>query len=308
VRKLAKLIILFSLTFLITFFLVAAFKFLSLRVEWIKILPPTPETTLTLFITAAHWALSLSLFSSIILAMNYAVRRNCYYIMTLICVMSLSFLFTFSISTILQGWNASPPPFAAGIPLGDKGLILTNSLDKNETAVVLLNGVTDHSGPRVTAIPGQPLIYQQSVGLSFANPVTSLPSIPFTDDTPWFLRSISIDLRLNAEVFQQKFNQGLFSYLVYVGSLIFLLCSIAYTVKFSAWPLANLFLAALAFRGVLAIITLFNRPEMMATINSLLGNFISSIDSLPLFFLGFGILVNIYSFLNFVARRRYDDD
>ncbi|MCL2808442.1 MAG: hypothetical protein FWD24_00090 [Treponema sp.] len=301
--KLAKLILLFSLTFLISLILVTLFKFLSLRVDWIKNLPPRPETTLTLLISAAHWSLSLVLFSSIILALNYAVRRECFSIMAIVCVMSLSFIFCFGISFLLEHWKGVPPAQVSGIPLGDRGLILTNELNKNETAVVLLNGITEPNGPRVTAIPGQPLVYQQSVSSSF-----SLPDVPFGDDTPWFLKSISIDIRLNAEVFQQKFNQGFFSYLMYVGSLIFLLCSIAYTVRFSAWPLANLFLAALAFRGVLAINTLFNRPEMIDTIDSFLNGIVPINIALPLFFLGFGILVNIYTLLSFAAKRRDDYD
>ena len=223
--------------------------------------------------------------------------------MAMVCIMSLSFLFSFTLSFLLEQWKTVVPSQSEGISLGSEGLILSNSLNKNETAVVLLNGITDLDGPRVTAIPGQPLVYHQSVSSSM-----DIPPIPFSDNTPWFLRSISIDLRLNAEVFQRKFSQGLFSYLAYVGSLIFLLTSIAYTVKFSVWPLANLFLAALAFRGVLAINTLFNQPHMIDTVNSLLNDIVSSIDTLPLFFLGFGILVNIYSLLSFAAKRRYEDD
>jgi len=303
VRKLAKLILLFSLTFLITFILVAIFKFLSLRVDWVKNLPPRPETTLTLLISAAHWSLSLSLFSSIILALNYAVRRNCFSITAIVCVMSLSFFFCFGISFLLEQWKGVPPSQVSGITLGDKGLILSNALNKNETAVVLLNGLDDLNGPRVIAIPDQPLVYQRSVSSNF-----NLPDVPFADETPWFLKSISIDLRLNAEVFQRKFNQGFYNYFMYAGSLIFLLCSIAYTVRLSSWPLANLFLAALAFRGVLAINTLFNRPEMMDTIDSFLNGIVPIDIALPLFFLGFGILVNIYSLLSFAAKRRYEDD
>jgi hypothetical protein len=166
-----------------------------------------------------------------------------------------------------------------------------------------MNGTTEPLGPRVTAIPGQPLTFHRSAGASF-----DLPPIPFNDDTPWFLKSLAIDIRLNAEVFRKKLSEGFFSYFIYAGSLIFLLCSLGYAVKFSVWPLANLFLTTLAFRGILAFNTFFNTPEMMEITSSFLGNKLPVTLALPLMFLGFGMLINVYSFLVFAAKRRYDDE
>ena len=302
-RNLAKLILFFSLTFIIIFTAVTAIKFLSLRVDWAKNLPAKPETTLTLLLTAAHWAMSLTLFSSIVLSVNYAARKEYFAVTAVCCVMILSVLFCFGISFALEQWKAVPPSQSAGVPLGDKGLILTNSLDKNETAVVLLNGTTDPLGPRVVAIPGQRLVYQQSAAASY-----SLPPVLFGDDTPWFMESLAIDIRLNAEMFRQKFLEGIFPYLIYAGSLIFMLCSLVYVLKFSVWPLANLFLAALVFRGVLALNTFLNTPEMQEIIDSFLNQIIPVSLALPLFFLGLGILLNLYSLLSFAAKKRYDDE
>jgi len=303
VRKFAKLILLFSLTFIIIFVLAAGIRFLSLRVDWAKNLPPKPETTLTLMITAAHWALSLSLFASIILALNYAVRKKCFALFSIICIIVLSFIFCFGISFALDKWKQVPPSHSISAPLGSGGLILSNTLNKNETAVILLNGMAQPYGPRVTAIPGQPLAYQQA-----ANANLSLPSVPFTDNTPWFLKSLAIDIRLNAEIFQQKFSQGILSYIIYTGSLIFLLCSLSYAVKFSVWPLANLFLCALAFRGVLLFNTFLNSPEMYEITGSFLNNMIPVSSAAPAFYAGFGVLLLLFSFLTFAAKRKKDAD
>jgi hypothetical protein len=109
-------------------------------------------------------------------------------------------------------------------------------------------------------------------------------------------------------MFQQKFTEGFFSYLFYVGSFIFMLCSLGYAVKFSVWPLANLFLAALAFRGILALKTFLNTPELQELTGSFLNNLIPAALMLPLFFISFGLLINIYSFLVFIAKRRHDDE
>jgi len=303
VRKLARLTIFFSLIFIIAFVVVTGIRFLSLRVDWAKNLPPKPETSLTLLITAAHWALTMALFCSIIISLNYSLRKGFFALMSLICVMSLSFLFSYGISTALEQWKSVVPAKSPGITLGGKGLILSNTLNKNETAVILLNGMVDPLGPRVIAIPGQPLAYQRAASADF-----DLPPIPFGDDTPWFLKDIEIDIRLNAEMFQRKFSQGFLAYLFYAGSLIYLLCSLGYMIKFSAWPLANLFLSILAFRGILALNTFFNSKEMQMIAASFLENKIPVVNALPFIFLGFGTLINLYSLLVFAAKRWVDDD
>jgi hypothetical protein len=83
---------------------------------------------------------------------------------------------------------------------------------------------------------------------------------------------------------------------------------LAYVVKFSVWPLANLFLAALVFRGVLSFNTFITSPSMLEIIDSFLNNIVPISAALPLFFLLIGGLVNLYSLLAFAAKRRSDDD
>jgi len=279
-------------------------KFLSLRIDWIKNLPPKPETSLTLLISAAHWALSLSLFCSIIISLNYSVRKKNIAPISITLVILMSILFCFGISTALDHWRfVQPAQSSPAIPLGGKGVILSNTLNRNETAIVLLNGTVDPLGPRVISIPDQPLAYSR-VG----SPSVDLPHVPFGDDMPWFLKDIDIDVRLNAEMFQRKFSEGILSYLLYVGSLIYLLCSLGYAIKFSVWPLANLFLTTLAFRGILALNTFFNTQEMQQVTASFLENKMPAARALPFAFLAFGTLINIFSFLIFTAKRQVNDD
>jgi hypothetical protein len=274
-----------------------------MRVDWAKNLPPKPEASLTSLITAAHWALSLTIYSSIIITLNYAVRRKFFALMSYICVVCMSFLFNYGISYVLEQWEYVPSARNTGKPLGGKGLILSNALDKNETAVILLNGTAEPLGPRVISIPDQPLSYQRAASADF-----ELPPIQFGDTTPWFLKDIDIDVRLNAEMFQRKFLEGFFPYLIYTGSLIYLLCSLGYLFKLSVWPLANLFMATLAFRGILAFNTFFNTKEMQMIAASFLDNKIQTEYALPLIFLGFGTLVNLYQLLVFAAKRKVNDD
>jgi hypothetical protein len=225
--------------------------------------------------------------------------------MAVSCVMSLSLLFDFGISFALYHWESVPPAETIAKPLGEKGLILSNNLNRNETAVVLLNGTAEPLGPRVTAIPDRPLFYQEAT----ANVNISLPPIPFVDDSPPFVKSFSIDLRLSDEQIQRRYNEGILHYLVYAVALVFLLCALGLSLnKFSVWPLANLFLGVLAFRGVLAIETFLNSPEMQELLGSFFKNMIPAFTVVPLIFFLFGLLVNTYSILFYVAKRHSEDD
>ena len=302
-KDFAKQALLFCTSFLIIIVVASALKFLSLRVEWAKNLPAKPETSLTLLIAASHWALSLALFSSILFSLCYSARKKYSALMTVISIMCLSFLFCIGFSFILDNWESVPTGEHIGIPLGDKGLILSNSLSRNETAIILLNGKSDPLGQRVSAVPDQPLIYHEASNTSF-----SLPPIPFNNTTPMFLDSLSIDIRLNAEMFQIKYGEGFISYFIFAFSLIFLLCSLGHAIEFSAWPLANLFLGILAFRGILAFETFLNNPEMQEMIASYLNGMIPLALAVPFIFLGIGLLLHLYSFLVFIIKRRNDDE
>jgi len=74
------------------------------------------------------------------------------------------------------------------------------------------------------------------------------------------------------------------------------------------WPLADLFLGALAFRGILAVETFLNTPEMQEIIGSYLDNKIPVSMAVPAVFFSFGLLVNIYAVLVYVIKRRKSDD
>jgi len=303
VRNFAKLTLLFSVNFLIIFLVSTGFRFLALQVEWAKSLPPKPETALTLVISAAYWALSFTLFSSILFSLCYAGRRKYSYIMTVVSVMSLSLLFSFGISMALENWEAVPPAQNNTIQLGNKGLILSNSLNRNETAVVLLNGASDPLGPRVTAIPGQPLLFNEA-----AVGKVDLPSIPFGNDTPWFLKSLSIDIRLNAEMLQKNFDEGLYLWLISVFSIIFLLCSFGYVIKMSVWSLANLFIGILAFRGILLLRTFLSSPEVLDIMDSFLKSNIPVSLVIPCVFFALGVLLHLYSGLVLLVKGRNNND
>ena len=304
-KKIARLVLVFSISFAAIFLIATLLRFLSLRVEWAKILPTKPETTFTLMINAAYWALSLTVFSCILFSISYAIRKDFFASMAIVIIMGLTMLFTNGISLLLNNLKeaAANPVETESLTLGHKGLLLSNTMNREETVVVLLKGAEDPLGPRVVAIPGQPLIFQEEANTNF-----DLPAIPFGDDTPWFLKSLAIDLRLNAELFQLKLSEGFGSFFLYTGSLIFFLCTLAYAIKFSAWPLANLFIGILAFRGVLAMKTFLNSYEIQEIMNTFFKNILPASRAVPLIFLFLGVLLLLYSGLIYISKRRRDYD
>jgi hypothetical protein len=303
VKKLAKLALFFSLSFAVLFLAAAGIYFLAVHVEWVRTVPRKPGTVLTSLVAAGHWALPLAVYGALLLSLSYAARGRVFAPPAAVCLFALSLGFSFGASLGLEHWGHVPPANFSGKVLGEPGLILTNGMSGSETVIVLLKGPAEPGGPRVAAVPGRPLIYQEEAPADII-----LPPIPFKNESPWFLKSIAIDLRLSAEQLEQRYNAGPLPFLVYAGALLFFLSSLGFILKLSAWPLANLFLGCLAFRGVLALEVFFNSAEMQDVFDSFLENRMPLSLIVPLIFCGFGLLVHIYSVLVYIAKRRDDED
>jgi hypothetical protein len=300
VKNLARLALLFSFCFAVLLLSGAGIRFLILRLEWVRTLPLRPETPLLELIAAARWALSLAVYGSVLLGLSYAARRHVFAPFAALCLVALPLAFCFGVTQALDNWENVPPEQISGDTLGEKGLILTNALMPGDTAIVLLDGPSQPEGPRVVAVPGRPLLYHTAMAAADG----SLPPLPFRNETPWFLKSLSIDLRLNAEQLRERSSQGMPSLLIYAGALIFLLSSLGFILKLSAWPLANLFLGCLVFRGILALETFFNSPEMQDAFGSFLGNRLPLSLTVPLIFCALGLLIYLYSVLVYLANKR----
>ena len=301
VRRLARLALFFSLGFVILFLFAAGMRFLAIRLEWIKTLSRQGEAILTELIAAARWALSFSLYGGILAGLSYSVRKKIAMPAALLCVGLLGLGFVCGASIALDSWEQVPPETRPAQLLGGPGLILANSRQPSSAVMVLLEG--EPNGARVMAIPGKPLEYQAEYAGKDPS-LVSLPAAPFEDNSPWFLKSLAIDLRLNAEKLRQLFNAGLGPFLLYTGALIFLLCSLSFILKFSAWPLLSLCLGCLTFRGVLALEIFVNSREMQDVFDSFLRDRLPLPLAVPLIFCGIGIVACLYSFLVYLAKRQ----
>jgi hypothetical protein len=307
----ARLALFFSLFFAAVFLCSAGLRFLHIRTEEIRQLPFQSRLMLSDGLSAARWALPLTVYVSLLCGLSYAARLNAGLLgvrrRPLPAPLAMLSLFIFAmalsggISLGLERLGGMVPARTVSTPLGGPGLLLT----QGDTSIVLLRGPDESRGPRVAAIPGRPLLYQEQP-LGPNNTILSLPPVPFRNESPWFLRSLAIDFSLTSRQFEARFREGLLPFCIYAGALIFLLISLGFIQKFSNWPLANLFLGCLCFRGILALETFLNSPEIQDLFAEFLGNrFPLPLSwTVPLIFVSFGVLINLYTFLVFLAKRQ----
>jgi hypothetical protein len=187
--------------------------------------------------------------------------------------------------------------------LGGPGLILRQA----DNAVVLLEAPGEIRGPRLVSVPGSPLVFQRTPP-GTGNSVLNLPSVPFRTDTAWFLQSLIIDFSLTGRRLAALFAEGPVPFLSYTVSLIFLLASLRFILGLGAWPLVNLFLGALVFRGILTLETFLNAEEIHDFLAGFAGEIVPLSLISPLVFCFLGFLVCLYSGLSFLASRKSDED
>ena len=298
----AKLVLFFCVSFTILFLAMAGIRFMTLRLEWVSALSWQVD-----LIAAARWALSLALYGGILLGLIYTVLERVSAPAAVLCMVLLSMGFVAGLGRGLENWSNLPkPPTGQARELGAPGLILAHQVRPYGTAVILLRGPDELSRARVVAFPDGPLVFQEEFA-GVAHSLADLPPAPFNSDTPWFLQSVAMDIRLSAENLQERLGEGLPSFLLYVGSLAFLLASLGFVLRFGAWPLANFFLGVLAFRGILALETLFNSREVQEVFATFLQDRLPVSLVVPAIFLVAGMIANLYSLLTHLARRQGRD-
>jgi hypothetical protein len=212
--------------------------------------------------------------------------------MSVLCVFVLSCGFAVGVclglfhadsALVLPGTDTPPA-------LGKPGLILT----QGETAVVLLDEPSDPTGSRVIAIPDRPLIYQKTPA-GPANAGFTLPPLPFRIGGPYFLTSLFIDFSLAAGQLRNRLHDGFIPFGMYLGALCLLLSSLRFVMELTSWPLANLFLGALVFRGILAAGTFLDSGEIQQFILVFLKTDIPQFTITPIIFCGMAVLALLYT-------------
>jgi hypothetical protein len=300
-KNLARLALFFSMCFVILFISTALLRFLALWIDAARIMPLRTEFSGD-FLTALMWAPPVTLYIVILLCLSYAARGKMSVFLSIAGIAVLSAAFTLVLSVGISHIEGVNFAIETAPALRDHaGLVLSRS----EMAMILLKG--DVQGPRVVSFSDQNMIYQESPRGTNDTTLT-LPALPFRSETPYIIQSILIDFSMSARRMDALFREGLFPFFIYVGSLIFLLASLRFLLDLSAWPLANFFLGALVFRGILALETFLNARETYSLISSFLKNtplgYLKEDLIVPLIFGFLGLLVVIYTFLAYMAKRK----
>jgi hypothetical protein len=299
-KNVARLALFFTASFAAVFVLAVLVRFLHIRIDVIRSLPPQNGRIGEELTGAFRWALPVALYLSLLFSLSYAVRRRVFAPLAMLCLFVLGSAACLGLTLGAEGLSRLAKYFVPPRSLGNPGLILTQA----DNAIVLIRDPADPWGPRVVSIPGRPLLYQELPRGPDNKPI-SLPPVPFRTGTAWVLQSLIIDLSLAGRELIRRFSSPPpVPFLVYCGALIFLLVSLRFALGLSNWPLANLFLGALLFRGILSMEVFLGAPETEEVLNTLLGELIPPLYTAPLIFVFLGSLVSLYTFLSYLARRR----
>ena len=300
-KSIARLSLFFSACFTIFFFF---FSLIHVFAQWVNLArflvnPPEIQDFASLLMEG----LVPALFIAILLSLSYAARRRVFFPVSMICLLILAFGFTLVFSMAITRIKDVNPPVPKGVIRGEPGLILSRS----DTAMVLLKPPQDVRGPRVVSLPNQALLYQE-LPLGPGNSILSLPALAFRNEMTWILSSLLIDFSLTARQFTLILGMGILPFSIYLFALIFFLVSLRFILELGSWPLANLFLGALVFRGILALETLLDSPEIAGFLGSFLGGRLPQTLINPLIFVVLGLFVLIYTILAHLARGRRETD
>jgi hypothetical protein len=267
-------------------------------------MPPLQE-----LLAAAQGALPVTIYFSTLLAISYTARRGIPIPVSIIASVLLGLGCTLLISFSINVLHRLPetPVSEPEVSLGEPGLIFSQP----HRTLIFLGKPDNHQSPRVISIPDTPLIYQP-------NPIEQHPEedasksmeeagfYPALVQSNMFfiLNTILQDFDFAARQFKSRFQEGFITFGIYVFGLIFLLSSLRFIMDMSSWPLANLFIGILAFRGILFLARLLDSETIQRFLTSFIGDRFSSRLFSPLVFCTLGIILILYTALTHLRKSR----
>jgi hypothetical protein len=297
VKRLARLVLYFSNSFVLSFILVLGIRFLFVWLDAVRTVPAQSVELVVALVTAAKASLSTAIYCAVLLSLSYTVRRVLPVVLSIFLIFLLTLVFSFTLSLFLNRMEVLESTAAvAHKTLGETGL----KLDSAGVTVVLMGDPADTASSRVIAMPNRPLVFQET-----PLPTQHLPSVSLDLGNSWFIRSLGLDFALVSEQLFARLKSGVFFFCVYLFSLALLLSSCRFVFELSSWPLANLFFAILVFRGILVFEIFLDSEGAQNFIGLFTGGLIPSGFISPAVYTGLALLVIIYTLLiNAVRGRR----
>ncbi|GHV88663.1 hypothetical protein AGMMS50267_10230 [Spirochaetia bacterium] len=286
------------MSFIIALLIAALVRYLTVWIECVRMIPARTLEPLNAWVLVFRQAIPIALYCSLLLTLSYSSRRHIPIPMTIVCLFLLSVLFSLGLSLALRRSVAleSPVTAAPAATLGEPGLILNTG----DTTLVVLGDPAEAGSPRVVSIPGRPLFYQRAP----TEPQNAvLPSTPFHTEESAVMSGMFVDFSLVAEQFASRLREGLIPFCLYLGGLCLFLASCRFVFDVTSWPLANIFLGALVFRGILIFETFLDSGETQVFITFFL-DMVPQDKISPAVYCALGLIISLNTILINAARRR----
>ncbi|MDR3114758.1 MAG: hypothetical protein LBU25_04475 [Treponema sp.] len=290
-KNIVRLMVVFSLGFVILFIL-------SLIIYWLYIClnPAAQSEEGFLWISV----LPMTIYAVMLLGLRYTVRVSIPIPLAIISLVILGLGWTGGLALGLNRLTM-PVPFQRTIlSLGEPGLLLSRS----DNAVVLLQDPHNPHSPQVISVPGKALVY--AAVPPEGTPQTSLerPLLSFRTDPPVFLQGIIHDFASSAAQLHTRLREGFLPFMIYTGALMVLLSSLRFIFTLGTWPLANLCVRILVFRGVLALEAFLNTPRIQQDLLSLTGTWLPKSLLSPVLLYALGLLLILYTLGVYLVKQR----
>jgi len=296
VKNFAKLVLFFCFSFICILLAASFIALLQEHTALAVLFPPVTDSSGGNLLIHLVNSIPAAFYLAILLGLSYASRRQMMYpavfTILLILAMALGSAAMLGLESLSQMGEykieAKPPP-----NMVQPGLILNQG---NGTKVVFFEEPLKSGGARAVSMAGQAMYYQGQGSTPARMP------LPFTEEKNRILDGISADFTRSCNVFIARYKAGLTSFWIYTGTLAVFLISLGCLVNISYWSLANLFFAALAFRGALALESFLNQPDIYELMSAFAGKIIPPPFINPLIFFTAGVLILLYSGLVYLAR------
>ncbi|MDR2515867.1 MAG: hypothetical protein LBC88_00630 [Spirochaetaceae bacterium] len=300
-KRLARLVLFFTFSFLLTFIFCAGIRYLLYRIDAARMIPALPFAPASALLGAIQMAIPAALHLSVMLSLSYAARKTVPPPAAIMAVFVLSLGFTLGASLGRERLELSLAGGAEeALPtLGKSGL----RLRQGDVSIIVLGDPAEGKSPRIVALPGEPLVYM-AAPREIRNTPPRLPPVPFEEHPVAVTVSLLADLTLAADHFDSRLRADFYSFLLYLASLCLMLAAFYELFQTTSWPLVNIFIGAAIFRLLLAFETFIDSDAIQNFIFFFLGRFIPHRVISPAIFGLAGLLVILYTALINAGRER----
>ncbi|MDR2633010.1 MAG: hypothetical protein LBC51_05220 [Treponema sp.] len=290
-KNILRLVFVFSLSFAVLFVVFLVMHWLQSRLD-----PAMQSEGRLLWISV----LPITIYGAMLLGLRYTIRVSIPIPLAILSLVILGLLCTGGLALGISRFTMPAYSRATLFSLGKPGLLLSMP----DKAVVLLYDPQDPSSPQVLSLPGKPLVYLHTPQEGNSPRRLAAPLVSFRTASPPFLQGILNDFASTAAQLQTRLNLGFVPFMIYIGALIVLLSSVRFICTLGAWPLANLCVRILVFRGVLALEAFLNTPRIQRDLLSLLGSRLPQSLLSPVLLYTLGLLFILSALILHLIRKR----